>query len=126
MATLARESEPAPLGSGTVVRLRRAWLSEVEIGTTMTERQFGVWLNPLWETMTTGRRPVCSEPDLRTRSAQKTSPRFNEAPHAKRSSALSMRFPGLHQGPKGCRRIPRRTRKSLRGAQPFGDDGAKV
>src|ERR1035437_1811645 len=45
----------------------------------MTERQFGVWLNPLWETIITGRRPVCSEPDLGTRSAQKTSPRFNAA-----------------------------------------------
>lgn len=41
---------------------------EVEIGT--TERHPGVWLKPSWETMTTGRRPRCSEPERGVRSAQ--------------------------------------------------------
>jgi|GEM_PF-5421347 len=42
----------------------------------MIERQESIWLKESWDTITTGRRPRCSEPDLGLRSAQQTSPRF--------------------------------------------------
>jgi len=126
MAVLGRGSEPAPIGSGTVVKLRSAWLPDVEMGTTMMERHFGVWLNPLWETIITGRRPVCSEPDLGTRSAQKTSPRFNAAPHRWQSGAQWRPPPNPCQDPNGGRHVLLRIRQSLRDARLCGDGGAKV
>ena len=40
--------------------------ADVDIGTTMIDLQEGVWLKPSGDTSTTGRRPVCSDPDRGT------------------------------------------------------------
>jgi hypothetical protein len=49
---------------------RFAWALEVDIGTTITERQLGVWLKPSCDTTITGLRPDCSEPERAANSAQ--------------------------------------------------------
>ena len=69
-ATLSRLRPAAPGGRATAVGPRPAWIGEVETGTTMTERQPGVSLKASWETTMTGRRPLCSEPERGSRSAQ--------------------------------------------------------
>lgn len=75
-ATLSFFKPPAPAGSGTAVGPRRAWESVVEMGTTMTDRHPGVWLNASCDTTMTGLVPCCSDPDRGERLAQYTSPRF--------------------------------------------------
>jgi len=53
---------PTPGAMGMAVNPRRACAFEVEIGTTMSERQDATRLNPSCDTITTGRRPCSSEP----------------------------------------------------------------
>jgi hypothetical protein len=64
-------SRPAPEGSATAVGPRRACGSDVDTGTTINDRHVGVRLKPSLETMTTGRRPGCSDPERGLSSAQK-------------------------------------------------------
>ena len=67
-ATLAFPSPPAPAGIPIAVGPVRA--VDVESGTTTTDLQVGMALNPSWDATTTGLRPRCSDPDRSSSSAQ--------------------------------------------------------
>jgi hypothetical protein len=54
IATFVFGRPAAPPGISIAVNPRLACDSDVERGTTMMERQFGAWLNPSCETITTG------------------------------------------------------------------------
>ncbi len=69
-AKLVLGSPALPPGISTTVGPRFPCDAEVEIGTTIIDLHAGVWLKPSWDITITGRRPVCSEPDRGTRSAQ--------------------------------------------------------
>jgi hypothetical protein len=80
------------------LRPRLACEAEVDIGTTMIDLHPGVWLKPSSDTNTTARRPVRSDPDRGTRSAQYTSPRFISASWRMSPNAQSRPTPNHGQG----------------------------
>jgi len=66
-----RRAKPAyPVAMSTAVGPRRACVSDVETGTTMTDAHVRHLVEAIVETTITGRRPDCSAPERGASSAQ--------------------------------------------------------
>src|SRR5947207_257311 len=102
---------PTPAVNGTTVGPRFACASDVDTGTTITDRHPGVSLNPSCDTTITRRVPCCSDPDRGESDAQYTSPRFTlvappRHPHELQAALLHSPLPIARPSPPAFRPRP--------------------
>jgi hypothetical protein len=127
-AKLARRRPPASAGRWTEVGPRSCCALDVDRGTTITDRHPGASLKPSCDTISAGRLPRCSDPDLGLTSAQKISPRFSASgseisSEVPRVRAMPLRVRG--RDPPVCPPSSRHMQQSPRAARSFSVPAAR-